>query len=1642
MQFLNGREASTLVAQLTNERVYANVDTSVPQLTQTNIWNQAVKLHRIEDPVSHLTTAIARRQLSSAILSSQSLLAAIPYLYKLASDTSSVVLHVAADHKHSSPSFADFTQVMSVRQSGLALLSATCVQEAYDLALIAQAVSLKASTPFLHFFDSKRISNEYTSIQVLSKDVLLTLLPEKLVNEAFRNKAVPELVQQSAYLKYKASLLAQPKDEAEQHEEGTSLPLDVVAVFHQVADQFAELTGRHYAPLEYTGHPEAEHVIISMGAGANVVEQSLRAMIELDPFLKVGALKIRLYRPWNDRSLLNALPATVQRIAVLEPTDDYTSTYNPLFLDVAAAYQTANNDLVDIVSGQYGVQDTDFSPDMVQSVIRSLVNNNLDRRFEVSSLPRESVPLQVVPSGTEQVIFVSGPSLASSYAAQQIAQGKVAQVYALEGLDVTHVRVASSHVDPFLPSLVQSADAVVIVNLPLLREQEQATVDAIRALSHGGAILLDGDAAALPVCVKKAAHARQATIVSVRDFSVSVTKKSLSEILAHPDSVSTTAPDAWAGDRPQTLSVEPNVLKSNKKHMAILPVETPYLKMLDQVFGSRLVIANAYHASSVWSPDISHPHAASPEFGYGRIVNRSQERSRLADFVSQVIRSSSLPLEAVRVLSLWLMLVNSRQSSVSKVQDAADMVIRVLSSIAGEYPVAQSILDKKELLYTRSHWLVGSDMWAYDLGQSGLHHVMTSGDNVNILIVDTASYTSQTEREQQKKDIGLYAMNYGSVYVASVAVYASYTGVLQALMEADAYQGPSIVLAYLPQLYDVPHPLATLKETKASVDTGAWPLYRWNPALEEAAGQDMFSLDSQRIKKSLEAFLARENYLTQLVSSHPDISNALASSLESDVKKRHAELKAKARADYARLLSGLGSSNGPPLAVLFGSDNGNAEGVAKKIASRAKARGLQVKLMAMDDYEDVQELANETNLVLVCSSAGQGEMPSNAREFWKALNGLIVGDVSFTELNVAVFGLGDSHYWPREEDAIFYNRPGKLLDAKLENLGATRLVALGLGDDQDEDGFETALGVWQPELWRALGVKDVGANDEEPPYTDDQMKIDSNYLRGNISAELVDDATGSVSEITQKLMKFHGAYVQDDRDLRDERKKQGLEKAYSFLIRVRTPGGVSTSAQWLAMDTLSTKYGNNTMKLTTRQAFQLHGVLKKNLRTTVRRINKALLSTLAACGDVNRNIMSTAVTEIPEVHAQVQELVIQLCGLLAPKTNAYHEIWLDNSMVAGHAVQDFEPLYGPSYLPRKFKMVIAVPPNNDVDVYAHDLGLIAIVDPKTKTVLGYNVLIGGGMGQTHGNKKTYPRPASPIGYIPADAVLKVAEAVVTTQRDHGDRVNRKHARFKYTVDDMGVEAVKKKIEARSGVTFEKERPYTFKDNYDRYGWTRGVAGTWNFGMFIENGRVKDTPDFLCKTGLRELAKFHKGEFRLTANQHLVIANVPEADLEKTKAHLAKYKLDNLSFTGIRKSAMACVALPTCSLAMAESERYLPELITLLEQTMEEAGLADDSIVVRMTGCPNGCARPYLAELAFVGKAPGTYNMYLGGNNKGERLNKIYRENLMEQDILNEVRPMIKRFALEREEGESFGDWVIRVGYVKKTITGLDFHSTD
>ncbi|KAI8376808.1 hypothetical protein BD560DRAFT_326302 [Blakeslea trispora] len=1585
---ISGKDAISLVAFKLSDRVYTNDRSCQDQKTLINIWNRSVQIAQYR-VFSHMLHSAADGLVVSKILPADSLVPALPYLYKMVNDKLSVTLHIDTSIASESSLFTDFSHIMAVRQTGMIILCASTVQEAYDFGILAHWISILATTPVLHFSDSKRIFDELNCIQPVEEDTLAGWFSQELINEKIKDRSALRSLEHTTYLSHK-------KDSAAEHQ------ADLHVVFKQVTDEFNLSTQRSYRPFEYKGDPEAECVIIAMGIGA-AVAQAVQSTLKTNA--KIGVLKINLYRPWIDSDLLHTLPCNVKRVAVIEPSEHLTPSWLPLFLDVVAAYQSTGNNKVEIFSGQYGIQNGSFSPSQVRAVFEGLIEDRMERYFHLSSLPSQDNCL-VEPS-IDQLVFEGDIEVAKQFVSHQTPK-KQAQLYPMKNSGITHVRLAEPGSGPFLPTLIEQ--------------------------SSNGLVVVEGNVNTLPACVKKCLYGKNAKIVSsgtLIDFLSQIGSRDLTE--SRICSIDT--PEAWSTE---PGFVHPIPAIKPQQMVEALPVEAPYLKILDQVFGSYLNIENAYNKSSARTPNTSHPHSAQPEFGYGRLMNHFQEHTRFVDVVKRIIQEEPLPSEAVRVLSQWLLLIDSSRPSHAKVQDASNSVITVLSSISHQYSVVQNILASKDLLYSRSHWLIGSDAWAQDLEQSGLHHVINSGEDINILIVDTTPYCSNKKMDYMKKNIGLYAMNYGSVYVASVALYSSYTGVLQALTEADSYKGPSVVLAYLPQLHEAFDAIFSMKETKICVDNGTWPLYRWNPALINDRENGMFKLDSQFISKQLQEFLDRENYLSQLVSSHPNMSFEISASLETDIEKRHKQLKTKAQNDYACLISGLNASRGSSLTVLFGSDNGNAENCAKKLASRAKLMGLQTSLLSLDDYSDIHSLANETNLVIVCSTAGQGDFPSNAREFWKNMSSLIVGDIELSELRFGVLGLGDSHYWPRREDAGFFNKPAKLLDAKLETLGANRLLDLGLADDQDTDGYETIFNSWQAALWKALGIRKVSTSDVVT-YTDDQLKKDSNYLRGTISQDLVNESTGRVSEINQKLLKFHGAYLQEDRDLRESRKEQGLERAYSFLVRVRTPGGVATPKQWLAIDKIADKFGTSQLKLTTRQTFQIYGVLKRSLRSTIRAVNKSLLSTLGACGDVNRNIMSTVSTEIPEIHEQIQAAVCKLVDLLAPKTSAYHEIWLNNSMVAGHAVQAFEPIYGPTYLPRKFKIAIAVPPQNDVDVFAHDIGYIAIIDGKRNQVTGYNVLIGGGMGQTFGNKKTYPRQGSLIGYISADGILEVTQAIVTIQRDYGDRLDRKRARFKYTVDSHGVEFIKREIENRCGLKLDEPKPYSFKNNVDPYGWSKGKNESWNFCMFIENGRVKDTPDFQLKTGLRELAKFHRGEFRLTPNQHLLIADIPEHDLEKTKAHLIKYKMDNLSFSNIRKTSMACVALPTCGLALAESERYLPNLITLLEDIVEEAGLQNDSIVIRMTGCPNGCSRPYLAEIALVGRAPGTYNMYLGGSTTGDRLNKLYLESLNEQMILDALKPMIKRYALERLENEAFGDWVIRAGYVNRTISGLDFH---
>ena len=562
-----------------------------------------------------------------------------------------------------------------------------------------------------------------------------------------------------------------------------------------------------------------------------------------------------------------------------------------------------------------------------------------------------------------------------------------------------------------------------------------------------------------------------------------------------------------------------------------------------------------------------------------------------------------------------------------------------------------------------------------------------------------------------------------------------------------------------------------------------------------------------------------------------------------------------------------------------------------------------------------------------------------------------------------------------------------------------------------------------------------------PPSDVEHIKVESNYLRGALVETLSNPITGGLPEDDNRLLKFHGSYMQDDRDLRNERDRQKLEPAYQFMLRVVIPGGVMTSAQWLVMDELAHKYGNDTLRITTRQAFQMHGVLKWNLKKTIRTINDTLMTTLAACGDVNRNVMSNPNPYQSSIHAEVHEWARKVSDHLSPRTPAYHEIWLDGEKVVDSQAEGavVEPIYGPVYLPRKFKIGMAVPPSNDVDVFSQDLGFIAIVE--NEKLIGFNVSVGGGMGMTHGDTSTYPQLGRVIGFCRPEQLIDLAEKTVTIQRDYGNRSVRKNARFKYTIDRHGIEWFVSELHDRLGWQLEAARAYHFDHNGERYGWVKGTNGKWNLTLYIQSGRIHDQENYPMMTGLREIAKIHTGDFRLTPNQNLIIGNISTAKKAKITELAKRYGLtDGAHHSALRRSALSCVAFPTCGLAMAEAERYLPSLIEKLEIMLDKAGLRDEEINIRMTGCPNGCARPALGEISFIGKALGKYNMYLGAGFAGDRLNKMYKENIDEAEILETLEPIINRYAKERNTGEHFGDFVIRAGYVKAVTSGLNFHN--
>jgi len=541
----------------------------------------------------------------------------------------------------------------------------------------------------------------------------------------------------------------------------------------------------------------------------------------------------------------------------------------------------------------------------------------------------------------------------------------------------------------------------------------------------------------------------------------------------------------------------------------------------------------------------------------------------------------------------------------------------------------------------------------------------------------------------------------------------------------------------------------------------------------------------------------------------------------------------------------------------------------------------------------------------------------------------------------------------------------------------------------------------------------------------EKIKQASDALRGTIKQGLADEVTGAISEDDKALVKFHGMYLQDDRDRREERAEKKLERLYSFMIRLRLPGGLLSAEQWLATQDIAGEHTTGIIKITTRQTIQLHGLYKSHVKPTIQAFNEAKLHSIATCGDINRNVICSAHPRQSPVHKQIHDFAFKIDELLLPKTKAYYEIWLDEEKLADKKDEE-DPLYQDRYLPRKFKIALVIPPNNDVDVFGNDLGLIAIIE--NNQLQGYNIAIGGGMSSTHGNPATYPRLATVIGFVSGEEkILKTIYEIVTIQRDYGNRSDRSLARLKYTVDKLGVDFFKAEIERRTGFPLEKERTFELTERKDFYGWFQNTDKLWYYTPFIENGRVVDDEKVAMKTALYEIAETHKLNFRFTTNQNVILADIHDKDKNQIKKILEKYHIEEYtdSISEIRKNSMACVALNTCPLAFAEAQRYLPSLLSKIEPLLEKNGLQQEEIILRMTGCPNGCARSYIAEIGFIGTALGKYNLQLGGDHAGMRLNKIYKESLDETAILQELDLLLEIFARERKAKESFGDFAVR-----------------
>ncbi|WP_422667331.1 assimilatory sulfite reductase (NADPH) hemoprotein subunit [Buchnera aphidicola] len=550
----------------------------------------------------------------------------------------------------------------------------------------------------------------------------------------------------------------------------------------------------------------------------------------------------------------------------------------------------------------------------------------------------------------------------------------------------------------------------------------------------------------------------------------------------------------------------------------------------------------------------------------------------------------------------------------------------------------------------------------------------------------------------------------------------------------------------------------------------------------------------------------------------------------------------------------------------------------------------------------------------------------------------------------------------------------------------------------------------------------------------ERIKIESNYLRGTIAEDLKNNITNGFSGDNFSLIRFHGMYQQDDRDLRLERNQQKLEPRYAMMLRCRLPGGIIQAKKWLKIDFFASNYTlYKTIRLTNRQTFQFHGILKKHLKNVHKMLHDINLDSLGTANDVNRNVLCTSNPMESIIHYESYIWAKKISEHLLPKTKAYAEIWLDNKKI-DIKNSDEEPILGKSYLPRKFKTTVVIPPYNDVDLYANDMNFISIVE--NNHVIGFNILVGGGLSIEHGNKMTWPFPAVELGYISVKDTLSVAEAIVTTQRDWGNRCNRKQAKTRYTINNFGLSVFKKEIEKRANINFQSIRPYHFLSRGDRFGWIKGIDNYWSLTIFIKNGRICDNEDQLLKTGLLKIASIHDGNFRLTSNQNIIISEIEYKNKDKIEKIAIKYGLMK-NFSNIRKNSMACVSFPTCPLAMAEAERMISNFIVKIENIMKQYQVDDQSIIIRISGCPNGCGRSLLAEIGLIGKSIGKYNLYLGGNKIGNRIAKMYKENINENQILIYLENFIKIWSCHRKKNEDFGDFIIRYGIIQEVINPIN-----